>query len=154
MAEAPLRLDGGSEHDERGAYVLGGIGDGASELARPGAHDLSMRADPVALGERPLAAQLDTQCAFLTVEVSIEGQLPVDEERRQQEDARPTVGGKPAGEVQCMAGVLLVEQRNDDHAVPAGEAASRSAETTMTQLEPVSGEEAAESHHRTHGRSR
>jgi hypothetical protein len=43
------------------------------------------------------------------VEVSIERQLPVDEERRQQEDARATIGGKPTGQVQRVTGVLLVE---------------------------------------------
>jgi len=109
MAEASLGLDGGSDHDERGAYVLGGVGDGASELPGPCAHDLPVRADAVALGKRPLAAELDTERRFLTVEVSIERQLPVDKERRQQEDARATVGGKPAGQVQRVTGVLLVE---------------------------------------------
>ena len=109
MAEAPLGLDGGSDHDEGGAYVLGGVGDGASELAGPCAHDLSVRADAIALGKRPLAAELDTERRFLTVEVSIERQLPVDEERRQQEDARATIGGQPAGQVQRVTGVLLVE---------------------------------------------
>lgn len=96
MAEASLRLDGGSEHDERGAYVLGGVRDGTSELAGSRTDDLSVRADPVELGKRPLAAELDTERRLLTVEMSIQRQLPVDEERRQQEDPRATIGGKPA----------------------------------------------------------
>ncbi len=137
MAEAALRLDCGSHHDEGGAHVLGGIGNRASELAGTRAHDLSVRADPIALGERPLAAQLDTKNLFLTVEVSIERQLPVDEERREQEDARTTIGGEPASQVERMAGVLLVEQRDDDHPVSAGKAAGCSAETTMASAEPV-----------------
>jgi hypothetical protein len=143
MAEAPLRLDCGSHYDEGGAHVLCGIGDRASELPRPGTHDLSVCADPIALGKRPLAVQLDTENLFLTVEVSIERQLPVDEERRQQEDACTTIGGEPASQVERVAGVLLVEQRDDDHPVSAGKAAGCSAETTMASAEPVRREQAA-----------
>src|SRR6266700_5868956 len=149
MAETALRLDGGAEHDEGGAHVLGGVRDGASELAGPRAHDLSARADPIAFGERPLAAQLDTKNPFLTVEVSIERQLPVDEERRQQEDPCTTIGGKPASQVQRMAGVLLIEQRDDDHPGSAGEATGCSAEATMTPGELVPREKAAERRHPT-----
>jgi len=152
MAEAPLRLDGGSDHDEGGAYVFSGVGNGASKLAGPGAHDLPVRADPVTLGKRPIAAELDTEGGFFTVEVSIERQLPVDEERRQQEDASPTIGGEPAGQVQRMPGVLLVEQRNDDHPVSAGEAMSCSTETTTAAVKQASREEAPERYHTAHGR--
>jgi hypothetical protein len=100
------------------------------------------RADPITLGERPLAAQLDTKNPFLTVEVSIERQLPVDEERRQQEDPCTTIGGEPASQVQRMAGVLLIEQRDDDHPGSAGEATGCSAEATMASAEPAPREQA------------
>jgi hypothetical protein len=153
MPEAPLRLDGSSDHDEGGAYVIGGFGDGTSQLAGPCAHDLAVRADPVTLGKRPLAAELDTEHPLLAVEMSIERKLPVDEERRQQENARATIGGEPAGQVKRMPVVLLVEQRDDDHSVSAGETASCSPETTMAPSEPVSGQEPAEGCHATKGRS-
>jgi hypothetical protein len=137
MAEASLRLDGGSDHDERGSHVLRGVGDRASELTGPRSHDLSVRPDPVALGQRALATQLDTKNLFLTREVSIERQLPVDEERRQQEDACTALAGEPASEVQRMPGVLLVEQWDDDHPVSACEAAGCSAEAAPSSAEPV-----------------
>jgi hypothetical protein len=41
-----------------------------------------------------------------------------------------------------MTGVLLVEQRDDDHPVSAGEAAGCSTDTTMAPVEPLSREEA------------
>jgi hypothetical protein len=52
-----------------------------------------------------------------------------------------------------MTGVLLVEQRDDDHPVSAGEAVSCSPETTMPAVKQASRKEAAERRHRTHGRS-
>ena len=137
MAETPLRLDAGPDHDERGVCALGGVGDGASKLAGTRSHDLSVRADPIALGQCPLAAELDPEHLLLGLEVRIEGQLPVDEERRQQEDVRAPIGGKPAGQVQRMPGVLLVEQRDDDHPGSTGEAASGSAQATVTPTEPM-----------------
>lgn len=144
MAEASLRLDGGSDNDEGGANVFGGRGDGASQLAGPSAHDLPVRADAVTLGKRPLAAELDTEHLLLAMEMGIERQLPLDEERREQENARATIGGEPARQVQRVPGVLLVEQRDDNHSGSAGQAASCSSEPTMAPAEPGSREEAAE----------
>jgi hypothetical protein len=143
MAEASLRLDGGSDHDERRAHVLRGVGDRAPELTGTRADDLSVRADPVALGQRTLATELDTKNPFLTVEVSIERQFPVDEERCQQEDACTTIGREPASQVQRMPGVLLVEQRDEDHPVAPGKAAGCPAHAAMASAEPVPREQAA-----------
>jgi hypothetical protein len=143
MAEASLRLDGGSDHDERGAHVLRGVGDRASELTRPRAHDLSVRTDPVALGQRALTTELDSKCLFLTVEMSVKRQLPVDKKGRQQEDARAPIGGEPASKIERMTGVLLVQERDDDHPVSAGKASGCPAEAAMASAEPVPREQAA-----------
>jgi hypothetical protein len=102
-----------------------------------------VRTDPVAFGQRALTTELDTKNPFLTMEVSIERQLPVDEERCQQEDACTTIGGQPASQVERMAGVLVVEQRDEDLAVAAGEAAGCSAQAATASAEPVAREQAA-----------
>ena len=47
----------------------------------------------------------------------VERQLLVDEQRRDEDDARATVGGEPAREVERVLGLRPAEQRHDDAAV-------------------------------------
>src|SRR6266542_3214125 len=72
LAKAALRFNGRSEHDHRCAHLLGGLGNGAPELAAPRSHDLSVRADPVALREGTLTVQLNAERSLLGLEVRVE----------------------------------------------------------------------------------
>src|SRR6266516_247215 len=79
--------------------------------------------------------------------MSVEGQLQLDEKRREQEHARAAIGGKLAREVECMTSVLLLEQRDDDHAMAAGEATGCSSEATTGRAERMSRAKPAERRH-------
>jgi len=46
--------------------------------------------------------------------VRVQRQLSLDDERSDEDDLRAAVGGEPAGEVEGVLGLLLVEQRDDD----------------------------------------
>jgi hypothetical protein len=51
------------------------------------------------------------------VHVRVERELLLDDERRDEDDPGAAVGREPAGEVERVLGLLLVEQRHDDAAV-------------------------------------
>jgi hypothetical protein len=98
--------------------ALGGDArDVLTEAAWPGPDDLPSHGDPVRAcnGRRRLEPPL--QLRERAVEVRVQRQLALEDGRCHEHDARAAVGSNPAGEVERMLGLLLVEQRNDDAAV-------------------------------------
>jgi hypothetical protein len=112
--EASPRLDRGADHNELGPALRGDPGDVLPEAARPGADDLPPHADAVrgCNGGRGLEPLL--QRDQLSVEVRVQWQLALDDERRDEDDPGSAVGGEPAGEIQGVLRLLPVEQRDDD----------------------------------------
>jgi len=49
--------------------------------------------------------------------VGVERQLALEDGRRDEHDSRAAVGREPAGKVERVLGLLLLEQRDDDRAV-------------------------------------
>ncbi len=121
MPKAALRIDGGPDNDQRGAYVVGSFGNGAAELTVSSAHDTSVRADSVALRNSALACEFGTEYGLFILKVSVERQLQLDEERREHENARATLRCEPAGQIECVTCVLGLEHRNNDHPIAPGE---------------------------------
>src|SRR5947207_15002180 len=147
MTEAPLRLRGRADHDQRGGNLLRGLGNAAPELARSGPDDLTACADAVALGEGAFARELRSKRLLLVVEVCIEWQLPLDVKRRKQQHARAPVRGEPAGELESVARVLRFEQWNDDHPLPAGETPGVLSEAPAANVRRPARKEAAKPIH-------
>jgi len=98
--------------------ILRDLRDLAAEL--PGAHaqDPTARCDAVGVGDGGGRIQPALQLGDLGVEVGIQGQLPLDEQRRDEHDPRSTVRGETAREVESVLRLLPLEQRDDDAAVP------------------------------------
>ena len=125
--EAAPRLDRRADDDELGPALGGHARDLLAEAPRPGAHDLPPHPDAVGGRHRGRDLEPILQTYELPVEVRVDRQLALEDRRRDEDDPRAAIGGKPAGEVERVLGLLPVEQRNDDRAVPdrarpAGEA--------------------------------
>ena len=80
---------------------------------------------PYELGDRRRAVEPRTQRRDLTPKLRVERQLPLDDERRDEDDARAAVGGEPAGEVERMLRLVPSEQRDDDAPVARSTAVRR-----------------------------
>src|SRR5437763_10039040 len=50
----------------------------------------------------------------------VQRQLLRHDERRDEDDGRASVGGEPAGEIQCVLALVATEERNDDAPVANG----------------------------------
>ena len=67
------------------------------------------------------------------VDVRVERQLALDDQRPDEDDPHASVGGEPAGEVESVLCLLLVEQRHDD--APVGDRAAPACETPRAKVE-------------------
>jgi hypothetical protein len=88
-----------------------------AEAARPGAHDLASRADAVRGRDRGRRLEAPVQVGERAVEVGVQRQLTLEEGGSDEDDPRSAVGREPAGQVERVLRLLLVEQRDDDRAV-------------------------------------
>jgi hypothetical protein len=115
--EASARLDRRSDDDELRPPFRCDARDVLAEAPRAGAHDLAPHPDAVRArhGGRRLEPLL--QAGELPVHVRVQRQLALDDERSDEDDARPAVRGEPAREVERVLRLLPVEQRHDDAAV-------------------------------------
>ena len=74
--------------------------------------------------------------AHLGVEVRVEGELPLDEQRRDEDDPGSALGGEAAGEVERVLRLLPAEQRHDDAPEAGrGSAPDEPADTALQCLE-------------------
>jgi hypothetical protein len=131
--ETAPRLDRRADDDELGVALRGHARDLLAEAARPRPHDLAANAHTVCGRDRGRRLQALVEVGDRGVEVGVQGQLALEHGWRDQHDPRAAVGREPAGEVERVLGLLLVEQRDDDGAVrdrlrPQREAARAAAE--------------------------
>jgi hypothetical protein len=122
MAEAPPRLDRRTDDDELGPPLGGDTGDLLAEAPRPRAHDLPPHADAVRARHGSSRLEPLRQLGDLPVEVGIQRQLALDDERRDEDDLGAAVGREPAGEVERVLRLLALEQGHDD--APVGDRAA------------------------------
>jgi hypothetical protein len=115
--EATAGLHRGADHDELRAALSGDARDVLAKLPRPRADDFSPHVDAVRSRHRRRGLEPLLESAELTVEMRVEGQLALDDEGCHKHDPRPAIGGEPAGEIECVLGLLALEQRDDDAAV-------------------------------------
>jgi hypothetical protein len=115
--KAAPRLDGRPDHDELGSMGRGDASDLLAKASRPCAHDLPPHADAVRASDGRGRLEPLLQSCEPAVHVRVQGQLPLDDERPDENDTRPAVGGQPTGEIERVLGLLPVEQGHDDAAI-------------------------------------
>ena len=115
MAEAAPRLDGRAHDDELGPVVVGDLGDLLPEPACARPDDHASDAHAVRVGDRRRLVEVLTQ--LREIEVRVERQLLLDEERRHEDDARSAICREPAREVEGVLCLSETEQRDDDVAI-------------------------------------
>jgi len=115
--EAAPRLDRRADDDELCSALGCHTGDLVAKQPGPSADDLAPRAHAVGRRHRSGRVQAVAQAAQLAVEIRVERQLPLDEERRDENDPRAAIGGQPAREVERVLRLLPLEERHDDRPV-------------------------------------
>jgi hypothetical protein len=115
--EAAPRLDRRADDDELGAALDRDARDLLAEEAGARADDLASHAHAIRRRDRRGRVEPPTQRTQLAVEPCVERQLPLDEERRDENDPRATLGGEPAREIERVLRLLLLEQRYDDRPI-------------------------------------
>ena len=113
--EPPAGFHRRADDDELGSPLRSDAGDLVPEASRTGAHDHPTHADSIRArhGGRGLESLLERG----ELEVRVQRQLAVDDERRDEHDPRAAVGREPAGEVERVLRLVPLEQRDDDAAV-------------------------------------
>ena len=139
--EAAARLHRRADHDELGAALRGDLGDVLPEQPRARADDLPADCDAIRARDGGGGVEPVPYRPQLVVEVRVERQLALDDERGDEHDAGATVGGEPAREVERMLRLLPLEQRHDDAAVgdrarPAREAPRAAVQQPEIQAQP------------------
>ena len=126
--EAPPRLDRRADDDELRTALRRNARHVLAEASRPHPEDLASHADAVRAGHRGGRLEPLLQAAQLSVEVRIQGQLPLEHGRSDQDDLGAAISGEPAGEVERVFRLLRVQQRHDD--APVGDRARPTRETS------------------------
>ena len=103
--------------------VVGDLGDLLPEPAFAGPHDHAPHADAVRVGDRRCLVEVLAQ--LREIEVRVERQLLLDDERRDEDDTGAAVGGEAAGKVERVLGLGEPEERDDDVPVANGHGAAR-----------------------------
>jgi hypothetical protein len=132
--EAPPGLDRGTDDDELGAALAGHARNGLAEASRPGADDLPPHADAVRGRDGGRGFEPSLQRDELAVELRVQRQLAVDDERSDEDDPGTAIGGETAGEIERVLRLLPLEQRHDDGAV--GNRAGPAREAARAPMEP------------------
>jgi len=115
--KAPPRLNRSANDDELGAALVRHAGDLLAEQPRARANDLAAHADAVRARHGRGGVEPAAQLAQLSVEPCVERQLPLDDERRDEDDPRAAFRGEPACEVERVIRLLPIEQRHDDRPI-------------------------------------
>jgi hypothetical protein len=132
MESAP-RLDGRADDQKFRPPLRRNAGHFLPEAPRARADDLTAHPDAVGAGHRGCGLEPLSNAHELPVEVCVERQLALQDGRCDEDDSGAAIGGEPAGEVDRVLGLRVVEQRDDDRAVrdrtrPAREATSATME--------------------------
>ena len=137
--EAAPRLDGRADYDELGAPLQSDANDFLAEAARARADDLPPDVHAVGVRHRGCGVEPLLEAHELPVEVRVDRQLPLEDGRRDEDDAGAAIGREPAGEVDRVLRLLSVEQRHHDR--PVGDRARPARESSRTMVEePYAGE--------------
>jgi hypothetical protein len=115
--EAPTRLDRRSHHDELGVTLRSDARDVLAEGPRPRPDDLPPDRDSVRARYRGRRLEPLLQLGERTVEMRVQRQLALEHCRRDEHDARATVGREPAREDERVLRLLLIEERDNDAAI-------------------------------------
>jgi hypothetical protein len=123
--ETAPRFDRRADDDELGAALVRDARDFLPEEPRACADDLAPDADAVRRRDCCGRFEPTAQLAELVDEARVERQLPLDEERRDENDPRAAFGGEPAREVERVIRLFSFEQRHDDRPVADRPGATR-----------------------------
>jgi hypothetical protein len=115
--EAAPRIDRRADDDELRAVFGRDARDLLAETSGPRADDLLPHPDAIRARHRGCALDPRLQAGEPAVHMSVDRQLLLDHERGNEDDAGAAIGREPAGEVERVLGLFLVEQRHDDAAV-------------------------------------
>jgi hypothetical protein len=115
--EATPRLDGGPDDDEFGAALGRDARDPLAETSGTRADDLSPHRHAVRARDGGGTFEPLPQARERAVHVGVERELPLHHQWRDEHDSRPAVGGEPAGEIEGVLRLRLVEQRHDNASI-------------------------------------
>jgi hypothetical protein len=127
-AEAAARLHRRADHEQLGSVVVGDLRQVTAESPLARTDDAPPHADAVRVGDRGRAVEPGAELGDLVVELRVERQLLLDDERRDEDDVGSAVGGEPARKIERVLRLRPAEERDDDAAIAdrrgaAGEAA-------------------------------
>jgi hypothetical protein len=112
--ETATRLHRRADDDELRTALRGGAGNFLAETPRTRADDFAPHGDAVRARHRLRPLESLLQPGELSVEMSVQRQLALDDEGRDEDDLGTPVGREPASQVERVLGLLPVEQRQDD----------------------------------------
>jgi hypothetical protein len=135
VLEATPRLDRRADDDELGAALIRHARDLLAQQAGARADDLAPGADAVRSRDGRGQVEPVAQRAQLVVEPRVERQLPLDEERCNENDPRAAVSGEPAGEIERVLRLLPLEQRHDNR--PVADRARAARQPPSVVMEPA-----------------
>jgi hypothetical protein len=135
--EAAPRLDRRAHDDELGATLVRHACDLLAEQPRARPDDLAPYADAVRSRDCRGRVEPVAQPALLAVEACVERQLPLDEERRDEDDPCAAVGREPAREIERLLRLLPLEQRHDDRPIADRTGPTREPPGAMVQQADV-----------------
>jgi hypothetical protein len=115
--EASPRVDRRADDDELSAALGRHAPDFLAEQTGACPDDLAPHADAVRRCDRCGRVEPFAQRAHLFVEARVERQLPLDKERRHENDPRAAVRGEPASEIERVLRLLSLEERYDDRPI-------------------------------------
>jgi hypothetical protein len=90
------------------------FGELAAERARPRPDDEAVRVDAVGVGDGGGPRERLAERVRLRAEMRVQRQLLRDDQRRDEDDVRPAVGGEAASEIERVLRLLQAEQGHDD----------------------------------------
>src|SRR5262249_30791469 len=122
------RLDRRADDDEFGAPLCRDAPYLLAEASGPRADDLASHCDVVRVRDRGCRLEPLLEAPERAVHVCIERQLALDDQGRDQDDARSAVCRQPAREIESVIRLRPIEQRHDD--APIGNRARPTGETT------------------------
>jgi hypothetical protein len=139
--EATPRLDRSADDNKLRAALSRHARDFLTEQTGARADDFAPHANAVRRGDRRGRVEPIAERAHLVVKARVERQLPLDEERRDEHDARAAVSCEPAREIERVLRLLPLEQRHGDRPItdrprPARQPPSAATEPPDVDAEP------------------
>jgi hypothetical protein len=131
--EPSPRLDRRADDDELRTALCGDSCDVFPQAPRTRADNLASHAHAVRGRHRGGVVEALLQVGERAVHVRVDRQLTLDDERGDEDDLGPAVGGQAAGEIERVLGFLEIEQRHDD--APVGDRAGPAREASRPAMQ-------------------